>query len=74
MAFIFLNRYIDFADAIDDGSGDILDNKYFADTDIPTDVNLPEAKHLSVSLVFKYPVNWLVVSYYGLLNSCSFDN
>ena len=47
MAFVFLNRYIDLADAIDDGTGEVMDNQYLHETDIPTDVNLPEQKFLS---------------------------
>jgi intraflagellar transport protein 172 len=47
MAFVFLNRYIDLADAIDDGTGEVMDNSYLTDTDIPVDVNLPEVKFLS---------------------------
>jgi intraflagellar transport protein 172 len=49
MAFVFLNRYIDLADAIDDGTNEIMDNQYLAETDIPNDINLPEQKYLSVS-------------------------
>ncbi len=47
MAFVFLNRYIDLADAIDDGTGEIMDSNFLADTDIPNDYNLPETKFLS---------------------------
>jgi intraflagellar transport protein 172 len=50
MAFVFLNRYIDLADAIDDATGEVMDNSYLTDTDIPQDVNLPETKYLSVSI------------------------
>ncbi len=46
MAFVFLNRYIDLADAIDDGTGEIMDNNFLAETDIPSDMNLPETKFL----------------------------
>lgn len=47
MAFVFLNRYIDLADAIDEGTGEIMDNNFISETDIPNDVNLPETKYLS---------------------------
>lgn len=47
MAFVFLNRYIDLADAIDEGTNEIMDNQYLTDTDIPTELNLPEQKYLS---------------------------
>ena len=52
MAFVFLNRYIDLADAIEDGSGEIMENMYLQDTDIPPDLNLPETKYLSVRFFF----------------------
>ena len=52
MAFVFLNRYIDLADAIDDGTGEVMDNSYIVDTDIPQDVNLTETKFLSVRIFF----------------------
>jgi intraflagellar transport protein 172 len=54
MAFVFLNRYIDLADAIDDGTGEIMDNQYLAETDIPNDLNLPEQKYLSVKFKLTY--------------------
>ena len=50
MAFVFLNRYIDLADAIDEGTGEIMDNQFMADTDVPFDLNLPETKYLTVSV------------------------
>lgn len=52
MAFVFLNRYIDLADAIDDHSNEIVDNPYLAETDIPYEINLPDHKYLSVSSGF----------------------
>lgn len=51
MAFVFLNRYIDLADAIEDKNNEIMDNPYLADTDIPFEINLPETKYLSVNLI-----------------------
>lgn len=50
MAFIFLNRYIDLADAIDDHTNEIVENQYLAETDIPYEINLPDTKYLSVSV------------------------
>ena len=47
MGFMFLNRYIDLADAIDD-NGELNDNSDFSRTDIPYDVHLPRIKYLSV--------------------------
>lgn len=49
MAFVFLNRYIDLADAIDEGSREIMENDLLARTDIPTDLHLPNTKYLSVN-------------------------
>lgn len=48
MAFLFLNRYIDLADAIDDQTNEIIENPYLAETDLPYEINLPNAKYLSV--------------------------
>ncbi len=50
MAFVMLNRYLDLADAIDEGAGadasglHALDNADFAATDVPFDFALP-ARH-----------------------------
>jgi intraflagellar transport protein 172 len=40
-------RYIDLADAIDEGSGEVMDSGLLNGTDIPVDFNLPETKYLS---------------------------
>ncbi len=48
MAFVFLNRYLDLIEAIEEGSLDMLDNSDFQDTDIPFEVPLPEKQHVSV--------------------------
>ena len=42
MAFVFLNRYLDLYEAIEERSLDNLDNTDFADTDIPFEIPLPE--------------------------------
>ncbi|KAF6041408.1 IFT172 [Bugula neritina] len=57
MAFVFLNRYLDLVEAIEEGSLDMLDNTDFQETDIPAEVPLPEKAYLSVccesiSLIF----------------------
>lgn len=49
MAFVFLNRYLDLVEAIEEGSLDMLDNTDLQDTDIPVEVPLPEKAYLSVS-------------------------
>jgi len=46
MGFMFLNRYLDLADAIDD-NGELMDSGEFSNTDIPMDIHLPEKKFLS---------------------------
>ncbi|XP_078506239.1 intraflagellar transport protein 172 homolog [Lissotriton helveticus] len=48
MAFIFLNRFLDLVDAIEEGSLDALDHTDFQDTDIPFEVPLPAKQHVSV--------------------------
>lgn len=48
MAFIFLNRFLDLADGIDEGSLDALDHTDFQDTDIPFEVPLPSKLHVTV--------------------------
>ena len=58
MGFMFLNRYLDLADAIDD-NGELMDNGEFANTDIPTDVHLPKKKFLSVIIHFEYNFSFL---------------
>ncbi|KAM4693761.1 LOW QUALITY PROTEIN: intraflagellar transport protein 172 homolog [Discoglossus pictus] len=45
-AFIFLNRFLDLVDAIEEGSLDALDHSDFQDTDIPFEVPLPAKQHL----------------------------
>ena len=47
MAFVFLNRYLDLYDAIEEGSLDMLDHSDFAETDIPYEVPLPEHPHIA---------------------------
>lgn len=43
-AFVFFNRYIDLADAMDEPEGAAIDNSDFEGTDVPGDVPLP-SKH-----------------------------
>ncbi|XP_043931402.1 intraflagellar transport protein 172 homolog isoform X2 [Protopterus annectens] len=47
MAFIFLNRFLDLCDAIDEGNFDALDHSDFQDTDIPFEVPLPGKQHVT---------------------------
>ncbi|XP_033644927.1 intraflagellar transport protein 172 homolog [Asterias rubens] len=46
MAFVFLNRFLDLTEAIEEGSLDMLDNTDFQETDIPFEVPLPERQHV----------------------------
>ncbi|XP_026856898.2 intraflagellar transport protein 172 homolog isoform X1 [Electrophorus electricus] len=48
MAFIFLNRFLDLADGIDEGTLEALDHTDFQDTDIPFEVPLPSKLHVTV--------------------------
>nr|XP_020664000.1 intraflagellar transport protein 172 homolog [Pogona vitticeps] len=47
MAFMFLNRFLDLTDAIEEGSLDALDHSDFQNTDIPFEVPLPAKQHVS---------------------------
>ena len=46
MAFVFLNRYLDLYEAIEESLLDLLHNTDFADTDIPFEIPLPEEPYL----------------------------
>lgn len=48
LAFVFLNRYLDLVEAIEDKTLDMLDNTDFQETDIPLEVPLPEKPYLTV--------------------------
>ncbi|XP_050807060.1 intraflagellar transport protein 172 homolog isoform X1 [Gopherus flavomarginatus] len=47
MAFIFLNRFLDLTDAIEEGTLDALDHVDFQNTDIPFEVPLPAHQHVA---------------------------
>ncbi|CAB4017982.1 intraflagellar transport 172 homolog [Paramuricea clavata] len=47
MAFVFLNRYLDISEGIEEGSLEYLDNTDFMDTDIPFEVPVPERQYLA---------------------------
>ncbi|XP_063296825.1 intraflagellar transport protein 172 homolog [Pelobates fuscus] len=47
-AFIFLNRFLDLVDAIEEGNLDALDHSDFQDTDIPFEIPLPDKQHVPV--------------------------
>ena len=46
MAFVFLNRYLDLYEAIEERSLDLLDNTDFVGTDIPFEIPLPDSPSL----------------------------
>ncbi|XP_074392344.1 intraflagellar transport protein 172 homolog isoform X2 [Zonotrichia albicollis] len=46
MAFVFLNRFLDLSDAIEEGNLDSLDHSDFQQTDIPFEVPLPAQQHV----------------------------
>jgi intraflagellar transport protein 172 len=46
MAFVFLNRFLDLCEAIEERSLDLLDNTDFVHTDIPFEIPLPETPYL----------------------------
>ena len=47
MAFVFLNRYLDLTEAMEDADGSAIENADFVQTDIPFDFHLPEKHYLS---------------------------
>eukprot|EP01137_Pigoraptor_chileana_P037243 Opistho-2@34026 len=47
LAFVFLNRYLDLSEAIEEGTLEMLENSDFVQTDIPFEVPLPEHQCLS---------------------------
>jgi intraflagellar transport protein 172 len=52
MAFVCWNRFLDLADAIEDGDSlAMIENSDFANTDVPFDVKLPRE---TISVVFNY--------------------
>ena len=46
MAFVFLNRYLDLTEAMEDADGSAIENADFVQTDIPFDFHLPEKHYL----------------------------
>ena len=50
MAFVFLNRYLDLYEAIEERSLDLLDNTDFVDTDIPFEIPLPDKPYLRYTI------------------------
>lgn len=46
-AFVILNHYLDICEAIDEGSGSLVDHSDFTVTDFPSSVPIPERMHLN---------------------------
>lgn len=46
MAFVFLNRYLDLTEAMDDPDAGPLENADFVNTDIPFDFHIPETHYI----------------------------
>jgi intraflagellar transport protein 172 len=47
LAFMFLNRYLDLSEAMEEGEAAILENADFENTDVPFDIELPSRQYLS---------------------------
>jgi hypothetical protein len=47
MAFVFLNRYLDLTEAMEDPDAGPLENADFVDTDIPFDFTIPDAHFIT---------------------------
>ncbi|XP_070491879.1 intraflagellar transport protein 172 homolog [Chironomus tepperi] len=45
-AFVMLNHYLDICEAIEEGSGDLVDHTDLGSTDFPSSVPIPESMHL----------------------------
>lgn len=71
MAFVCWNRFIDLADAIEDGgSVGMLENSDFANTDVPFDVRLPRENIsvlFSLLIIRKLIVSKLEIGFYKCL-------
>eukprot|EP01135_Chromosphaera_perkinsii_P005322 Nk52_evm3s343 gene=Nk52_evmTU3s343 len=46
-AFVFLNRFLDLSEAIEEGDTSMLENSDFIQTDVPFEVTLPEKQYLT---------------------------
>lgn len=49
-AFVMLNHYLDICEAIDEGSGNLVDHSDFTITDFPSSVPIPDHMHLKNDL------------------------
>jgi intraflagellar transport protein 172 len=51
MAFVYLNRYLDIVEAIDDQDASTIDNVNFETSDIPQDFPVPESHFLEGTIL-----------------------
>lgn len=51
MAFVFLNRFLDLAEMMEEGETGLLENSDFEGTDIPYNIPLPSKHFLSVLIL-----------------------
>lgn len=58
MAFVFLNRYLDLAEAMEDADAGPLENADFVDTDIPFDFHMPSRHYVPDNLRKQVSRNW----------------
>lgn len=50
MAFVFMNRYLDLSEAMDDLDAGPLENADFVNTDIPYDFHIPDTHYVAEAL------------------------
>ncbi len=62
MGFLFLNHYLDLAEAVEDQNPDAVQNDDITDTDIPTEIPLPASLYLSVPV----PIRLLYRTFFAL--------
>lgn len=60
MAFVFLNRYLDLSEAIEEGNLDGIDNTDFSGTDVPFEVR--QSWELAKALVVSVSYNLFSVT------------
>ena len=61
MAFVFLNRYLDLTEAMDDADAGPLENADFVDTDIPFDFHIPSKHYVPEAMRQQVPAHPVTV-------------
>lgn len=60
-AFVMLNHYLDICEAIEEGSGDLVDHTDLSSTDFPSSVPIPESMHLKLEMKLHEEVrDWIL--------------